>query len=175
MTSDTRMRNEMIDVFRWAVPRPPSDLRQRRLRLRHQPRKPRRIIHCQVRENLAVEFDSGLLQAVDELVVAQPVQLGGGADAHNPQRADLPLALLASGIGKLQPALDRLLRRAVKLRFCQEITACAVKYLLAFLAAFGSALYTRHGALLFAFFLWRLEVRTIRLGSDRWPLHTPGT
>src|ERR671923_1363887 len=66
------------------------------------------IAHCQVGQDLAVQFDSALLQPVDELAIAHPVELGGGADAHDPQRTVLALLLAASSVGKLQPAFDRL-------------------------------------------------------------------
>jgi hypothetical protein len=55
-----------------------------------------------------------LLESVDELVVAHPVQFGGGADADDPQRAVLALFLFASGIGELQSAVNGFFRRAVQ-------------------------------------------------------------
>src|ERR1700722_19239555 len=81
---------------------------------------------CQVGEYFTVEFHASLLEAVDELVVAHPIQLGGGADAHDPQRPELPLSLLASRICELQAALDGLFGRPVQFGFCQEVTARAV-------------------------------------------------
>src|SRR4051794_41630919 len=78
-----------------------AELRQCALGLGRQAGKSRRIIHRQVGQNLAVEFYSSFLQPMNELVVAHSIQLGSGADAHDPHRAELPLALLASGIGKL--------------------------------------------------------------------------
>src|ERR1700730_1821013 len=42
------------------------------------------IIHRQVGQDLAIQFHSALLEPVDELVVAHPVQFGSGADAHDP-------------------------------------------------------------------------------------------
>ena len=88
------------------------------LRLLAQRRKPSRIVDRQIGEDLAVQFDVGLLQAVDELAVAEAVQLGGSADAHNPDGAELALLLLAAAVGKLQPALDLLFRLTVQFRFC---------------------------------------------------------
>src|SRR5262249_24901546 len=105
---------------------------------------------------------------MDELVVAHAVQLGSGADAHDPQRPVLALFLAASGISELQAALHRLLRRPVQLRFCQVITAGAVKYFFAFGAAFGPAFYTRHVVLLFCFLFsgWRQDVPLHSLYHD---------
>ena len=56
--------------------------------------KSRRIIYRQIRQNLAIQFDASDLQAVDELVIAHAIQLRSGADAHNPERAELPLRCL---------------------------------------------------------------------------------
>ena len=67
--------------------------------------KPAWIIHGDIGQDLAIQLDAGLFQSVDELAVAQAVQLGGGADADDPERAVLTLLLLASGVGELQPAL----------------------------------------------------------------------
>src|ERR1700681_3268096 len=99
----------------------------RALRLRRWTRKSRRILHRQIRQNLAIQFNPRNLQPVDELVVAHPIQLRGSADAHDPQRTELPLTLLAPRVGKLQSALDGFFCRAVKLRFCEEVPASAVK------------------------------------------------
>src|ERR1700677_1097681 len=43
------------------------------------------VLYSNVSQYLAVEFDAGLLQPVDELRVAGVVQFGGGGDAHDPQ------------------------------------------------------------------------------------------
>src|SRR6266700_856088 len=101
------------------------------------------IVNGQVRKNLAIQFYSCCLQSMNKLAVAQPVQLGRSADAHNPQRAVLALFLFSSRVGELQGAVYGFFRRTVQLGFCQEITAGAVKYLLAFSATFRPAFYTR--------------------------------
>ena len=51
------------------------------------------VLHGDVGQDLAVQLDAGLLQSVDELRVAGAVQLGGGGDADDPQRAELALLL----------------------------------------------------------------------------------
>src|SRR5262245_29797713 len=99
---------------------------ERALRLLGEVLKSARIFHRQVSKNLAVQFDPSLLQAVDELRVAEAILLGVGGDADDPQRAELALALLASRVRELQSALDGFLRRPIQFRFCQEITAGAV-------------------------------------------------
>src|SRR3982074_903116 len=84
------------------------------LRLLGEALKSARIPYRQIGENLAVQFDPRHFEPVDELVIAHPIQFGGGADAHDPQRAVLPLALLASGVGELEAALDSFFRRTVE-------------------------------------------------------------
>src|SRR5579885_3670532 len=87
-----------------------SGLAQRALRLLGEALKRCGIVHRQVSQDFAVELHACRLQSVDELVVAQAVQLGGSADAHDPQRTEVALFLAASSVGKLQAALDGLLR-----------------------------------------------------------------
>src|SRR6266496_742732 len=103
------------------------------------------IFDCQIGKDFAVQSDAGFLEAVDERAVAHAVQLGGGADAHDPQRPVLTLALVATAVGALQPAPNGFFGRAVEFGFCQEITAGAVQYLFTFRATFRPAFYTRHG------------------------------
>src|SRR5205085_4147284 len=70
----------------------------------------------EIGEHLAVEFDAGQREAVHELRVVQPVDARRGADADDPEAAEVALLALAAWVGELQPALDRLLGRAVELR-----------------------------------------------------------
>src|SRR6185312_5820122 len=90
------------------------------------------------------EFDSGGLEAVDELRVADAVELGGGVDAHDPERAILALFLLAARVGELHAALDGFLGGLVELGFCEEITACALQDFFAAVTAFGSTFNAGH-------------------------------
>ena len=114
------------------------------LRLFAQRRKPSGIVHRQIGKNFAIQLDAGLFQTIDEHAVAQPVQLGSGADAHDPDRAVLALLLLAAAVGELQPAFDRLFCRTVDFGFCQVITAFTLKNLFAARAALGTTFYARH-------------------------------
>src|SRR4051794_3019547 len=69
------------------------------------------IANCQIRQDLAVDLDIGLLQAGDELAVRQAVLAGRCIDPDDPQLAHLALALLAIAgrIGK--GVKERLTRR----------------------------------------------------------------
>src|SRR5205085_10163779 len=51
------------------------------------------IAHGDVREDLAVQLDTGQLEAVHERAVAETVQAGGSVDAGDPQAAEVPLAV----------------------------------------------------------------------------------
>src|SRR5271157_639864 len=73
------------------------------LRLLAQRRKPSRILDRQIGKDLAVQLDAGLLQAADELAVTGSVQLGGSADAHNPDGTELALLLLAAAVANFNP------------------------------------------------------------------------
>src|SRR5271156_2379199 len=73
------------------------------------------VVHGNVGEHLAVELDTGGLEAVDELRVADAVDLGGGVDAHDPEGTVLPLLLLAAAVGELESTLDGFLRCLVEL------------------------------------------------------------
>jgi hypothetical protein len=60
--------------------------------------KASRIVDGEVGQNLAIQFNTPQLKAVDELRVADPVELGGCADANNPKPAELALLLFAADV-----------------------------------------------------------------------------
>src|SRR5581483_896602 len=115
-----------------------------RLRLLAKLGEPRGIVHRQVSEDLAVEFHPALSQPADELAVAHAVLAASRGNANDPQRTELALLLPPARIGKLQPALNRLLGCAVKLGFGQEIAAGAVKNLFALGTTFCATFNPRH-------------------------------
>src|ERR1700738_1101755 len=100
-------------------------------RLLHQLGKAGCIMHGDVGQDLAIQLDAGLLEPVDELGVTGAIQLAGGVDAHDPQGAELALLLFAAGVSELEAAFDGFLGSLVELRFCEEVTACPLKNLLA--------------------------------------------
>src|SRR5436189_1783551 len=69
-----------------------------------------RISHGDVGQDLPVDLDAGLAEAVDEHVVAHVVLPRGGVDAHDPEPAEIALLILAIAIRVLPPTLDILLR-----------------------------------------------------------------
>ncbi len=79
--------------------RQPLGLRAERvLGRRRELRKRSGILHGEVGQNLAVDFDAARLQTVHELAVGKAAQTRRGADALNPQLAELPLAVAAVAI-----------------------------------------------------------------------------
>src|SRR5450432_4265776 len=98
----------------------------RALGLYRQSRKRPRILHRNVGEYLAIQFDPGRLQPMNELVVTHPVQFGRRSNAHNPQRPKLPLPLLPPRVSELETAFDGLFGGAVEFRFGEEVAAGAL-------------------------------------------------
>src|SRR5262245_27019066 len=58
-------------------------------------RKRAGVAHGEIGQDLAVEVDVGLLQALDELAVTQALRADGRIDADDPQAAEPALALLS--------------------------------------------------------------------------------
>src|ERR1700704_6366871 len=66
------------------------------------------LLGGKVRQDLSIEFDSGQFQAMHELRIVQPIEPRGGANANDPQRPEIALLQFASGVSKVQSALDGL-------------------------------------------------------------------
>ncbi len=82
-----------------------------------------RLVDRHVGQDLAVDLDAGLVQAVDETAIGQAVLADGGVDALDPERAEIALAALAVAVGILHRLVDGLLGDA------DGILAAAVKTL----------------------------------------------
>src|ERR1044071_807931 len=67
--------------------------------------KTRSVVRRNVGQDFAVQFHAGLLQAADELVIANALGARGGADADDPDGPVLALLLLAAGVSKFKAAL----------------------------------------------------------------------
>jgi len=64
------------------------------------------FLHSQIGKDLTIEIDSRLLQAMNQVAVRNAVQLGSGADSHNPQTAKVALANATVTHGVLQRLLN---------------------------------------------------------------------
>ncbi len=60
------------------------------------------VVHSQVGEHLAVDFDAGLVDETHELRVREILHAGGCVDTLNPEGAEVALFLLAVAIGVCQ-------------------------------------------------------------------------
>src|SRR5918998_4649362 len=57
------------------------------------------VAHGYVGQNLAVDLDAGLLEAVHELAVGESLLAGGGVDAHDPKAAEVALLVATVPVG----------------------------------------------------------------------------
>jgi len=69
--------------------------------------KARRVVRCDIGQDLAVQFYAGLLEAADELVIADALCTRRRADADDPDGPILALLLFASGVCEFKAALHR--------------------------------------------------------------------
>src|SRR5438034_917170 len=104
----------------------------------------RRVMHRQIREDLAVDLNAGLAQAVHEAVVGDLVQPRRGVDADDPQPPELAFLAPAVAVGVLRRPLDRLLGRLPQLAAPAEVALGELHHLLLALEAHDVALDARH-------------------------------
>src|ERR1700722_8479253 len=78
-----------------------------RIGLIHQSLERGGLMDGEVRENLAVDLDSGAGEPADKSAIGQAMLAHGGVDALDPEGAEIPLALLAADIIVLQRLVGR--------------------------------------------------------------------
>src|SRR5215470_10091508 len=83
--------------------------------------KGRRLGNGEVRQDLAIDHEPGLAEAVDKSAVIEPKRPHRGVEALNPERPEGALAALAVAIGVLVGLLDRLLGDADRVLATAEI------------------------------------------------------
>src|ERR1700728_1039466 len=101
------------------------------LGLLYQPCKAGCVLHSDIGQDLAIQLDASLFQSIDQLRIAEVVELGCSRDADDPQRAELALLLTAAGGGELEAALYCFLGCLVELGLGEEVAACALENLFA--------------------------------------------
>src|SRR3989442_3563932 len=97
-------------------------------------------------QDLAIDLDPGGFEPAHQLAVGEPVRARRGVDAHDPQRAQVALALLAVAVGAGEAALDGLARLSVRpspsadepLRLLHGLLVAAARLLAALLPWPGS-------------------------------------
>src|SRR5882672_11826762 len=106
----------------------------------------RSVVHRDVREHLAVDFDAGLVQAVDDAAVGEPVQARRGVDARDPQCAELTLVLPPVAVRVLACLDDGLLGRAIDLAPGVVVTLGLGENLLVTASGRHATLHSCHGS-----------------------------
>ena len=91
----------------------------------------------EVGKDLAIERDTGGLQAFDESAVANACVAASGVQTNDPKRAKLALLLATVTIGVLPSVLNGFFRVAEELGFITEIASGVFQYFLAALARRG--------------------------------------
>ena len=84
----------------------------------------------EVGQNLPVDGNVGLFQAVYQTAVRETVKPGGCVDSNDPQRAEISLFLATVPVRIGKRAIDGVVRGAIKLASPSTIPACGLQYFL---------------------------------------------
>src|ERR1700694_6050390 len=97
------------------------------------------ITRRQISQNLAIQFDTGFLQAAHKSAVGDVGSAARRANAHDPQRPEIALLAAPSHIAIAQRLFDGLLRSAVQLALGKKKTRRSLERLVAVGPSFGSS------------------------------------
>ena len=97
-------------------------------------------------EDLAVDLDTGDLQALDEPVVGHPVRAGRGVDAGDPQLPEVALLGAPVAVGVVERVEHLLLRLAVQPRALPAVAAGQLEGGATLLLSVDRALHACHGS-----------------------------
>nr|CAI0340404.1 hypothetical protein SHINE37_44273 [Rhizobiaceae bacterium] len=115
-----------------------------------------------VGQNLAVDFDAGLVEAVDEAAIGQAVLADGSVDALDPERAEIALVDLAVAVGELLGTINRGLGGADGvLAAAVEALGCLQRLLVLGVGGYA-AFYTCHVMISLTYQIARLVSETVR-------------
>src|ERR1700750_2776172 len=106
------------------------------------------VAHGEVGQDLAVDGDLSLGQAVDQAAVRQTELTGGSIDTNDPQGAELTLVLLAPDVGVLATLDDGLGGYAEDLATGVVIALCTADDFLMTTTGGNATLNTSHGSTL---------------------------
>ena len=110
----------------------------------HQALKFLRLKDCEIRENLAIEFDVGLAETVHELAVGGTQIAAGDVDTHDPQSAILLFLLFAAAISVSHRLIDGIISGTDILAGIPVKTFCPRQDALATLAGLDCACNSGH-------------------------------
>ena len=102
------------------------------------------VVHGDVSQNLPVQLDSGPLQTVDELAVADSHFPAGGINAHNPKRTEIALLEPTAHISVTERLFNRFLGGAVQLGFGEKVPLRTAQGLVAIVSPVGTSFYSWH-------------------------------
>ena len=102
------------------------------------------IFKGNIRQDFAVQFDPGLLQPEDKLVVVDTVLTGRRSDPDDPEPPEVAFACLSVTIGELAGAVEGFGGEFEELALTEEITLDCFQNLLAALVPLGSSLDSWH-------------------------------
>ena len=126
----------------------------------------RRILDRNIRQDLSIHFDSGLLQSGNELVVVQSIQARRGADADDPQAAEVTLSHLAIAIGIYKRLLDGFFSELIQLALVEVVTLRKAEKFLAAVMPLCSAFDSRHCKAPLCVGQHAADLRRVRGGCD---------
>ncbi len=90
----------------------------------------RRICDGEVGQDLSVDGNIGLFQAVDQAAVREAVQPCGGIDSNDPQRSEISLFLTTVPVCIGKGAVDGVVRGAIQLASPSPVPASGLQYFL---------------------------------------------
>jgi hypothetical protein len=102
------------------------------------------IYNRQLRQDLSVQLNPGLLKALDQLAVRDPVEFGGGADARYPETAKRPLFDPSISVSESERALYRLVGRSIQAASASDVALGQLHYLFSSLPGFTPAFSSWH-------------------------------
>src|SRR5262245_23135918 len=107
--------------------------------------KGRRLVDGEVGQDLAIDHEPGLGEAVDKSAVVEPKRPHRGIEALDPERPEGALPALAIAVGVLIGLLDRLLGDADRVLATAEIALRGLEYFLVLGVSGDTTLDAGHG------------------------------
>ncbi len=90
------------------------------------------IVHGEVGENLAVDFDSGLVDESHKLAVGKILKTRSSVDTLNPESAEIAFFLLAVAVGVGKTFFPSVFCYSPDIAAASVVAACQFEYLFSF-------------------------------------------
>jgi hypothetical protein len=102
------------------------------------------IFDSNLREDPAVQIDTGFFKTADKSAIGDIVETGGGAQAYDEQASEIPFLCAPVPVGELQSAIHGFFCGTMQLAFGQAVSFCQPKDLLPALDSFVTSFYSWH-------------------------------